>query len=160
MYDCGVTVYPDYQSLQEIELYLRECKKLGYTRMFTCMQLGDYGFENGKHSNDPIFKELFKLTKNVGMLTSADITDKVFEIYGATVSDLSAFHKVGLDILRLDGGFSTDQIIEMARNKLNIKIELNASHLISISNLKDFFKLFIDIGKCHFNIIHIYIYIK
>lgn len=139
MYDCGVTVYPDYQSIEEIENYLNECKKLGYTRLFTCMQLGDYGFEKGKNSSDPIFKQLFKLAKDIGLITSADITDKVFKDYGASTSNLSKFKDLGLDILRLDGGFTSDQIIEMAKNEYNIKIELNASHILSICDLDNFF---------------------
>lgn len=139
MFKCGVTVYPDFHSIGEIEIYLRQCKSLGYQRMFTCMQLGDYGFENGKRSDDPCFRELFRCAKTIGMTTSADITDKVFEIYGATPSDLLAFSRIGLDILRLDGGFTTDQIIEMTNNEFGIKIELNASHILSISNGDDFF---------------------
>lgn len=139
MYDCGVTVYPDYQSINDIETYLVECKKLGYTRLFTCMQLGDYGFENGKKSGDPCFRQLFNLAKKLDFITSADITDKVFEEYGASITDLSKFKELGLDILRLDGGFTSQQIIEMAKNKFDIKIELNASHILSICNLDSFF---------------------
>jgi len=127
----GISVYPDFYDIKSLKEYILLAKSKGFERVFTCMQLGDYGFNKGLKSTDPIYKELFQFCHEHGMIMTADVTDKVINDYQASVDNLKPFADMHLPILRIDGGFSVDQMIEMTRNPYGIKIEINASFITS-----------------------------
>ena len=59
--EIGLSVYPDFYRFEVIEKQLRLAKELGYTRVFTSIQLGNLGFENAVESTNTDFIKLFKL---------------------------------------------------------------------------------------------------
>lgn len=59
----------------------------------------------------------------------ADINDRMLAYLGASVSDLKQIEKYHIKVLRLDGGFSDEEVAELTNNKLGICIEENASML-------------------------------
>jgi len=67
------------------------------------------------------------LTHEAGLTVSADTNPQVFEHIGATPYDLSLFHEIGLDIIRLDGHFGEPADSAITHNPYGIKIEYNAS---------------------------------
>jgi len=95
------------------------------------MQLGDYGFNKGIKSTDPIYRALFEFCHDQDLIMTADVTDKVLSDYQASYDNLKPFADMHLPVLRIDGGFSVDQLIEMTKNPYGIKIEINASFLTS-----------------------------
>ncbi len=72
-------------------------------------------------------KEVAKLSNELGYYYFVDVHPQVFRELGASPSDLKVFSKIGVHGIRVDWGFNTEQIAEMANNDLGIKVELNAS---------------------------------
>jgi hypothetical protein len=80
----------------------------------------------------------FKKCKENGLSTSVDVSDISIKKFGVDkLSDLSKIEKLGIYSLRLDSGFTTDEIIELTNNKNKIKIELNASMTTELDKLLD-----------------------
>lgn len=127
----GVSIYPDFYELEELKQYLGIARKNNCTRIYTCLLLGNYNFENGKEATDPVFKELFNYCNEIGIEVAADTTNEIFRKFGATVNDLKPFKEVNIPVIRIDGGFTFDEIIEMTNNPYGIKIEINASYITS-----------------------------
>jgi len=131
MRQVGISVYPDFYDLEALKKYILSAKSKGFKRVFTCMQLGDYGFNKGIKSTDPIYKALFQFCHEQEMIITADVTDKVLNDYHAAYDNLKPFAEMHLPVLRIDGGFTVDQLIEMTKNPYGIKIEINASFMTS-----------------------------
>lgn len=78
---------------------------------------------------------MFKYCDEIGIEVAADTTNEIFEKYGATVNNLKPFKDANIPVIRIDGGFSFDEIVEMTNNPYDIKIEFNAS-FFTIHNYK------------------------
>lgn len=122
--EIGISVYPEYDDLKILKSQVERASKLGYTRLFTSMQLSVLGFENS-HFDVKVFKELFDFAHQHHILNHADINKEVFESLGASVDNVKVIKELGIDILRLDGGFSVSEIIELTRNPFHLVIEDN-----------------------------------
>ncbi|MGL6119199.1 MAG: MupG family TIM beta-alpha barrel fold protein [Fusobacteriaceae bacterium] len=128
----GISVFPDFDDMNEIKNYISKAKKYNYDKVFTSILLGSYNFDNNGKSNDGTeFSQLFELCKSEDIEISTDISRKIFEDFGARLDDLSPFVKRKIMTIRLDGGFDFDEIIKLTNNKNGVKIELNASHTTS-----------------------------
>ena len=131
MKQLGISVYPEHTTKEETYAYVRKAGKLGYKRVFTC-------FLSVAENKDEIvknFSELCSVVHDAGMIISADTNPEVFARLGATPYDLSLFHEIGLDIIRLDGHFGDVEDIAVTHNPYGIKIEYNASGTVDIENL-------------------------
>lgn len=127
----GISVYPEHTTNEKTYEYIRKAGSLGYKRVFTC-------FLSVKENKDEVvanFRNLCAVAHESGMTVSADTNPEVFERLGATPYDLSVFHEIGLDIIRLDGHFGETEDIAITHNPYGIKIEYNASGTIDIPNL-------------------------
>jgi hypothetical protein len=122
--EIGISVYPEFDDLKKMKVQLERAAKLGYNRLFTSMQLSALGFENS-HFDVKLFKELFDFAHEFKFVTHADINKEVFESLGATVSNVKVIKDLGVDVLRLDGGFGVSEIIELTRNPFQLIIEDN-----------------------------------
>lgn len=71
--------------------------------------------------------DLIKYIKSLEMEITVDISPNVIKALGSTYDNLSEFRKLGFDCLRLDYGFTPDEIAIMTKNEYGIAIELNAS---------------------------------
>jgi len=123
----GISVYPDFYGPSELTAQIERAAKLGYTRCFTSIQLGNLGFEHTKTDADKDFQFLFDLCDKHGLIVHADINDRVLKQLGGSPSDLSVIAKMKIKVLRLDGGFSDLDVAVMTKNPYGIKIEDNSS---------------------------------
>ena len=57
--ELGISLYPDFYNKDELKSKLDFAKSLGYTRVFTSVQLGDLGFENTEVGITDNFRFLF-----------------------------------------------------------------------------------------------------
>lgn len=67
------------------------------------------------------------MAKKMNMKIIADISPKGFEYLQIKDMDLNKIKNIGIDVLRLDFGFTEEQIAKFTNNNLGINIELNAS---------------------------------
>ena len=124
MHKLGISVYPDKTPMNEVYAYMEKAAKLGYSRIFTCfLSIPD----EERESYLVEFKEFMKKAHELGFEVAADTNPQVFDLIGATPSNLKPFADLGLDIIRMDGNFGTQGDIQLTRNPYNIKIEFNAS---------------------------------
>ena len=127
----GISVYPEHSTYEDVFAYMKKAGELGFKRVFTC-------FLSVKESKEELVKNFSKFCQvahECGLTVSADTNPEVFAHIGATPYDLSVFHEIGLDIIRLDGHFSSQEDAAITRNPYGIKIEYNASGNIAFRNL-------------------------
>lgn len=120
----GISIYLglDY-SLEENLRYMRIAKEKGFNKIFTSLHIpeADYSIIINE------FKTLVKEAKLLGMEVIADISPKGFEFLNIKRDDLKSIKAFGIDVLRIDFGFSEEEIAEFSRNVYGLKIEINAS---------------------------------
>lgn len=120
----GLSVYPDFQDYESIAKQLKLAADLGYTRVFTSIQLGNLGFER-TGSRDEDFAKVFRLCRKLGLKSHVDINLDVFTQLGAEIENLKPLADLGIDVLRLDGGFSQEETVRLTLNPYGIVIEDN-----------------------------------
>jgi uncharacterized protein len=121
----GLSLYPDFYSFEVLEKRLRYAASLGYTRVFTSIQLGVLGFENTSDEISNDFKQLFKLCKELGIKIHVDINDVMFKQLGCTMDNLQPLVDLNIDVIRIDGGFNFEEIAQLTLNKQGVLIEDN-----------------------------------
>lgn len=126
--EIGLSVYPDFYDYETIKKQLELAASLGYTRVFTSIQLGVLGFENTSDTLSDGFVKLFKLTKKLNMKMHADLNLEVFTHVGADVDNVKPIVDLNIDVIRLDGGFSMDEIVRLTNNPFGLVIEDNTSN--------------------------------
>lgn len=125
----GISVYPDFDNKEQMKEILQQAKRLGYSIVFTSLQLDDLGFENTHNGLDDSFVFLFQYCFEKGLELHADINDRILKSLRATPQCLEAIHLLHIPVLRLDGGFSDEEVALMTKNPYGILIEENASML-------------------------------
>jgi hypothetical protein len=125
--EIGISVYPDFYAKNDLKEQVERAAKLGYTRIFTSIQLGNLGFENTKDNVTEDFQYLFDRCDELRIIIHVDINDRVLKSVGGSPQDLSPIHRMKIKVLRLDGGFTDDEVAQMTNNPFNIQIEENSS---------------------------------
>ena len=120
----GISVYTteDFPHQKNKE-YIKMAKDNGINMVFTSMHMPEV--EYNKKLNE--FEDLIKYIKLLDMKLTIDISPVTMNILNSSIIDLKPFYDLGVDCLRLDYGFTEEEIAEMTNNKYGIKIELNAS---------------------------------
>nr|WP_050497229.1 MupG family TIM beta-alpha barrel fold protein [Clostridium botulinum] len=117
-------------SIDEILELIKIAKNNGYDRIFTSLHIPEANYNVIVEE----FKLVLDMAKKMNMKIIADISPKGFEYLQIKDMNLNKIKNVGIDVLRLDFGFTEEQIAKFTNNNLGIKIELNASTIT-----KDFF---------------------
>lgn len=123
----GISIYPDFDNIDTIKQQLDFISTLGYTDLFTSIQLGDLGFENTGIGLSDAFIFLFNYCHEKTIIAHVDINDRMLEMLGASVDNLKPIYDLKMPIIRLDGGFTPEQTAIMTNNPYGIIIEENAS---------------------------------
>ena len=119
----GVSVYPDLSPMSEINEYLHLASKYGFTRVFSSM----FSVEGTNEEIIDYFREFIKCAHECGMRVSLDVNTSFLTRLGQSYDDISLFHEIGCDIIRLDGSYGVEKDIIMTRNPYGIQVEMNAS---------------------------------
>ncbi len=127
----GISVYPEQCTEEEWKSYLTKAAGYGFTRVFTCFISTNETREEMKDR----FQKFCRFAHEKGFIVSADTNPVVFSKLGASPKDLSIFHEIGVDIIRLDGRFSEIENVQLSYNPYDIKIEYNSSTDIDMENL-------------------------
>jgi len=147
MWERGIAAYVGLgHSLQTNHNYLQLARSYGYTRLFTSLHIPEA--ESKLLLAD--FQEFIADAVHLGYSITADISPQTFAMLGANPSDFSSFKKLGLSAIRLDDGFSPQQIAAMTATS-GLDIEINAS-TITPATLQQIYTAKADLNRlraCH-----------
>lgn len=141
----GVSVYPEQETLKDIDTYLATASKYGFTKVFTSM----FSVEGTKEEIISYFKNFTKIAHKYNMEVSGDCNRDFFKKMEATETDLSVFKEMGIDTIRMDFSFNDKRDAVLINNKDGIKIEMSTAFIniieAAIANGADTHNLF----TCH-----------
>lgn len=120
----GISVYPDHSDLETDKGYLKRASQYGFSRIFMSM----LEVTDGKEQVKKKFKELIDYGKELGFETILDVAPSIFDELEISYDDLSFFHEVGADGIRLDVGFDGNKEALLTYNPYGLAIELNMSN--------------------------------
>lgn len=136
----GLSVYLDFMDLETIKHQLLVAKQLGYTDVFTSMQLHNLGFKDTVDIQEDQQKELFQLCNELELVCHVDVNREVFFQLGASIEDLSIFLDWQIPVIRLDGGFYDEEVVTLTNNPFGILIEDNLSNARALTNRLELIK--------------------
>ena len=123
MWQKGIAAYVGLRhSLKTIHNYLQLAHNYGYTRLFTSLDIPEADAKLVLAD----FREFVADAVNLGYSITADISPQASTMLGVNLSDFSPFKKLGLSAMRLDDGFSPEQIAAITTTS-GLDIEINAS---------------------------------
>lgn len=131
MHHLGIAVYPEHATKKQNYEYMQMAASNGFTRLFTCL----LSVEKSQKEVIAELSELVAQAHEFNFEVALDTDPNAFKTVGATPTDLSIFHKMGIDIIRLDGSFGTLLDRFVINNSYGIKIEFNASMDTELSQL-------------------------
>lgn len=120
----GISVYPDHSDLDEDKAYLALAQRYGFSRIFMSM----LEVTEGKEKVQEKFKGLIEYGKTLGYETILDVAPSIFEELQISYDDLTFFHELGADGIRLDLGFDGNKEAMLTYNPFGLAIELNMSN--------------------------------
>ena len=127
----GFSVYFGLDNTNEENInLLKEAHSLGFSRIFTSLHIPETNYDTLKKE----VADFFQLAKEYDMDIICDISPNTFKFLELDNMNLSGLAYFGVKTIRIDFGYSEEEIALMSRNNLNIKIQLNASTIT-----KDFF---------------------
>lgn len=129
----GISVYPERAPKEKCYEYMKLAGKYGFKRVFTCL----LSVKESKEQIVSEFGEFCSVAHENGLMVSVDTNPEVFKKLGATPLDLSVFHEMHVDVIRLDGHFGEIEDIEITKNPYNIMIEYNASCTMALDLMID-----------------------
>ncbi len=121
----GVSLYPEQETLEQIDAYLKMASEYGFTKIFTSM----FSVPGTKEEVITYFKDFCAIAHKYGMVVSGDCNGEFFHKLGATEHDLSVFKEIGIDIIRMDFSFNDERDAVLINNKEGIKIEMSTAFI-------------------------------
>lgn len=123
MHELGISVYPDLRSAEEIDAYIEQAGRHGFTRLFSSM----FNLEGDRETVFNYFKHMIEKAHENGIRVSLDVNGEFLDKMGIDPKDLSPFKEIGVDILRMDGQYGDERDIMLINNDQDITLEFNAS---------------------------------
>ena len=131
MIQLGVSLYPEQETAQDIDSYLKLANSYGFTRVFTSL----FSVEGSREEIISYFRSLSDVAHKYGMKVYGDCNARFFMQMGATPEDLSVFREIGLDVLRLDLMFNDERDVAIVNNDQGLGVQLNASLVDSVKRI-------------------------
>lgn len=119
----GLSVYPEQESLEQIETYLEKGKQAGFDKVFTSL----FSVEGTREEVIAYFRAFSEIAHRLGYEVDGDCNAAFFDRMGASADDLSVFREMGIDILRMDTPFRDERDATLINNQEGLKIEFNTS---------------------------------
>ncbi|MBQ1482353.1 MAG: DUF871 domain-containing protein [Erysipelotrichaceae bacterium] len=131
MIQLGVSLYPEQETAEQIEAYLKLAEYYGFRKVFTSL----FSVQGTKEEIIAYFRSLCDAAHRHGMEVYGDCNARFFMEMGASPDDLSVFKKIGLDVLRLDLMFNDERDVAIVNNKEGLGVQLNASLIPSVKRV-------------------------
>jgi hypothetical protein len=120
----GISIYPGLDNtLAENLQLIEEASKAGLSRIFTSFHIPETDFSSFKKE----IGEILATARKHDMEIISDISPKTLELLGISHFSLSSLQFLGIHTIRLDYGYTTEDIAAFSRNTSHICIQLNAS---------------------------------
>ena len=120
----GISIYPGFGNTPEENLALiRLAASHKLNRLFISLPASS---EN-KDSQKEEFLLLLQEAKQHRMEIIAELSPQMLEMLHITDFNLTAFRMLGIQTLRIDCGYSAEELAALSRNKQHIRIQINAS---------------------------------
>ncbi|OPX46539.1 DUF871 domain-containing protein [Clostridium thermobutyricum] len=120
----GFSVYFGLDNTKEENIQLlKDAHRLGFTRIFTSLHIPEANYDVLKVE----VREFFDLAKKYDMDIISDISPNTFRFLDLENMDLEGLHNMGVKTIRIDFGYTEEEISIMSKNTYGIKIQLNAS---------------------------------
>lgn len=120
----GFSVYFGLDNKREENIkLLKDAKSFGFKRIFTSLHIPEANYEILKSE----VKEFFEIAKEYEMDIISDISPNTFKFLGLENMDLKGLSEIGVKTIRIDFGYTEEEISKMSKNNYGIKIQLNAS---------------------------------
>jgi len=120
----GISIFTGMKyTLEENMAYIKKSKELGFDNIFTSLHIPEANYEKAVEE----FKVIVSLADSLDMHIIADISPRAFAFLGANMNNLQSLKDMGMQGVRVDFGFSPEEISNFTHNKCNLKIEINAS---------------------------------
>lgn len=121
----GTALYAGIGStIEEMREHLDLAASVGINAVFSSLQLPEADKEELLRD----FPLMAEIAHSHGMLVDADVSGRSATLFGIDIGDFKAFKKMGVDIARLDGGYTDEEIVKASYNDAGVIIELNAVH--------------------------------
>lgn len=120
----GVSIYPEKDSAENIQKYLKQAKEFGASRIFSCL----LSVEKDPADIKKEFLAMNQYAHSLGYEVILDVSPRVFDKLGISYSDLTFFQEIEADGIRLDQGFTGNEEALMTFNPQGLKIEINMSN--------------------------------
>lgn len=120
----GISIYPEKSTKEDILNYIDKAADAGFSRIFSCL----LSVEKSKEEIKQDFTDINLYAKKKGFEIIVDVSPRVFNELGISYQDLSFFHEIGADGLRLDAGFTGSEESLMTFNPYGLIIEVNMSN--------------------------------
>ncbi|WP_102401415.1 DUF871 domain-containing protein [Haloimpatiens massiliensis] len=144
----GISVFVgmDY-SLEENLNYIKYAHSKGVTRIFTSLHIPEADYKKAVEE----FIKITKLADSLGMKIIADISPRAFSYLGADINNLKALSDLGIYGIRVDFGFTPEEIASFTRNPYGLKVEINASTVTErfLQEFEKFNPNFQSMMACH-----------
>ncbi len=142
----GISIYPEKSDKQTILNYIDKAAAAGFSRIFSCL----LSVEKSKEEIKQDFTEINLYAKSKGFEIIVDVSPRVFDQLGISYKDLSFFHDIAADGLRLDAGFSGNEEAVMTFNPYGLIIEINMSNDVhTIDTIMDYQPNRYKLYGCH-----------
>lgn len=119
----GISVYPEQETIDEIEQYLTLASKYGFSKVFTSM----FSVPGTKEEVFNYFKNFTEIAHKHNMIVSGDCNTQFFKKMGATEKNLKIFKEMGIDVVRMDMSYMDQRDVDLINNEYGIGIEMTAA---------------------------------
>jgi len=131
MIGLGISLYPEQESPEQIEEYLKLASSYGFSKVFTSL----FSVEGSNEEIIAYFKGLCDIAHRYKMEVYGDCNARFFMQMGASPEDLSVFKEIGIDVLRLDLMFDDERDVKIVNNSEGLGVQLNASLIDSVKRI-------------------------
>lgn len=119
----SITAYPDLSPMDKIRDYFQLASKYGAERVVSSM----LSVEGTPEEIIEYFRGFILCAHNFGMKVSLDVNTGLMKKIHQSYDDISVFHELGCDTIRLDGSYGPEHDYIMTQNPYGIQVEMNAS---------------------------------
>ena len=144
----GISIFTGMKyTLEENIKYIKKSKEFGFDNIFTSLHIPEANYEKAVEE----FRVIVALADNLGMRIIADISPRAFTFLGADMNNLKALKDMELYGVRVDFGFSHEEISNFTNNKCDLKIEINASTITEMffNKLEQYKPNYEKLQACH-----------
>ena len=119
----GIMAYPDLSPMEQIRDYMKLASSYGCSRVVSSM----LSAEGTKQKVVDYFRRFIDQAHEYGLTVSLDVNTGFLKKLDQSYDDISLFHDIGCDTIRLDGSYGAEHDLVMIHNPYGIRIEMNAS---------------------------------